>query len=224
MIKANKNGAVWFKFSFVIAAVLLTISVNFDNEFLTLFLRFLSLATLLVLYWFSSTKKSKIYLIALFFALVSHLLFNYSNFNLLLIGLIAFLIFRLLVVVQVVKISEDIHLVPFALGTFLFAIPIIYLFYITSETLGLIFYFGILNIILNAILGGISISNYSFQNNLQNTNLLISTLLFVILSVLFIIQKFYLYIDIYEPLRVLLLLTGHYFYYNYLILNEKEKV
>uniref|UniRef100_UPI00404B638B hypothetical protein n=2 Tax=Flavobacterium sp. TaxID=239 RepID=UPI00404B638B len=165
---------------------------------------------------------SKLYLIALFFALVSNMFFNYSTYILLLIGLIAFLIFRLLVVVQVVKISEDIHFVPFILGTFLFAVPIVYLFYITSETLGLIFYFGIFNIILNAILGGISISYYSFQNNLKNTNLLVSTLLFVVLSVLFIIQKFYLYIDIYEPLRVLVLLAAHYFYYNYLVLQEKE--
>jgi hypothetical protein len=207
---------------FVSVAVFLMFSVNYKISALTLVLRSLSLPLLVLLYWIASANKSKIYLVAMLFASVSNVLFDFNELNILLLGLIAFLIFRILTIIEVIKNLNHLSIVPFVLGTVLFATPITYLFYVTSESLELVFYFGMCNIILNSVLGGISISSYSQTNSKSNLCLLISILLFVILSVLFIIQKFYLYIEIYESLRVLLLLTGHYFYYLYLVYYEKD--
>jgi len=218
----NKKRLALVKFTFCLVAILLTVAVNFDHEIFTITLRCLSLPLLILLYWMVSEKKSKTYVTAMFFAALSNVMFIYSSLDFILIGLIAFMCFRILILSQVFIKSEKIFAFPFIIGFMFFVIPNTYLFYITSENLGVVFYIGLINIFVNSLIGGFSISNYSNQANLANITLLISSILFVVLSVLFIIQKFYIYIDLYEPLRVVVLLAAHYFYYLYLILSEKH--
>jgi hypothetical protein len=211
------------KFLFAFAAILLTISAYFEWSFFIIPLKIIVLPLLLYVYIASSKLKSKKYIIAIFFASLSNVLFTFNALHLIYLGLISFLLFRAILLHQIYFNTEQVYLVPFLLGFFLFSIPNAYLFYITSVSLGSIFYFGLANILLNAIIGGISISSYSNNSSLANTSLLISSLLFVVLSVLFIIQKFYIFIQLYESLRVIILLAAHYFYYYYLIFTEKSK-
>ena len=220
----NKKSFVFVsKVAFASIAISLTLASYFEVNFLVIPLRIVVLPSLMLVYFLSSIVKSKIYLTAIFFATISNILFIYSTLEFIYAGLISFFVFRAIVFYQIYQDCGKVFWVSFILGFFLFSIPNAYLFYITSVSLGSIFYFGLANILLNAIIGGIAISNYSYHNNLANTSLLISSLLFVVLSVLFIIQKFYIFIQIYEPLRVIILLSAHYFYYYYLIFAEKSK-
>lgn len=223
MEKNKKLLVVISKVVFALVAISLTLASYFNLSFLIAPLKFVVLPLLMIVYYVSSEVRNIVYLVAIFFATISNILFIYSTLEFIYAGLVSFLVFRGLLLYQIYQESEKVYLVSFLLGFILFSLPNAYLFYITTVSLGSIFYFGLANIILNAIIGGIAISNYTYQNNLANTSLLISSLLFVVLSVLFIIQKFYIFIQIYEPLRVIILLSAHYFYYYYLIFAEKSK-
>jgi hypothetical protein len=222
MSESNNRVILIAKVLFAFTSVLLVVAVSYDFDYLNFFLRSFHLPILMVMYYMIAQNKSKMYLIAMLFASISNTLFFYSSFNPILIGLLAFFIFRTLILVQLYQLSEKIYFLPFVTGYFLLALPISYLYYITSETLGILFYIGLVNISINAFIGGISISNYTNQNSVYHTSLLVSSLFFVVLSVVFIIQKFFVFIPLNEPFRVVILLIAHYFYYLFLIQKEND--
>lgn len=211
------------RFSLLFTTIFLILAVNFELNYFTLTLRSLVLPLVALLYYVHSLHKKRLYLIAMLFASLSNLMFIFSTYHLILIGLLAFLMYRIIILFQVFQLSEKIYLIPFLLGFSLLLIPIAYLFYITSDSLGILFYIGLISIFLNAFVGGISISNYTSLNSISNTSLLVSSLFFVFLAVIFIIQKFFIHIPIIEPLRVVVLVSAHYFYYLFLIQKENEK-
>jgi hypothetical protein len=85
------------------------------------------------------------------------------------------------------------------------------------------FFVGLINIILVSILGGMSLTNYLLESNLKHIYLLTSTLLYTILVLLFVIQKYFLFILIFDPLRVIVLMIAHYIFCIYVLLVENEK-
>lgn len=81
---------------------------------------------------------------------------------------------------------------------------------------------AIVNVVLVSILGGLSLSNYLMEEGFKHTWLLVSTLLYTIIVFLFVIQKYYLFIPIFQPIRVLVLMSAHYFFYLYILMTEKQ--
>jgi hypothetical protein len=79
---------------------------------------------------------------------------------------------------------------------------------------------AIVNVILIAVLGGMSVSNYLMEPAEKNTWLLISTLLFAFLTVIFVIQKYYIFIPILDSIRIIVLMGAHYIFYRYMLLTS----
>lgn len=207
---------------FVLIVFLLIVVSFFDYKLIEYILKSISIPVLMLLYVLTSKQISKFYLVALFCAAISNILFISTEATLLNYGLIAFLIYRIITIILVVKASPKLSFFTVGIGSVFFLFPLLYFIVLTQDSLGQSFMVAIVNVVLVSILGGLSLSNYLMEEGFKHTWLLVSTLLYTIIVFLFVIQKYYLFIPIFQPIRVLVLMSAHYFFYLYLLMSEKQ--
>lgn len=217
----NKNFKV-FSTLFIAIVLLLIIVVFFEFKTIEYVLKSISIPVLMMLYILTSKRKNISYLLALLCAAVSNILFISTDADLLNYGLIAFLIYRIITIILVIKASPKLSFFTVAVGSVFFLFPLLYFIVLTDSSLGQSFLVAVINVILISILGGLSLSNYLMEEGFKHTWLLISTFLYTIIVFLFVIQKYYLFIPIFQPIRVLVLMSAHYFFYLYLLMTEKQ--
>ena len=70
-------------------------------------------------------------------------------------------------------------------------------------------------------MSGIALSGYILNDNRQNSWLAISTLFFVVLVILFLIEKYYLSNIVFQPMSALLFALAHYCFYMFVVESEK---
>jgi hypothetical protein len=210
-----------FELAFFANGILLAIIVLFDYFFIEYFFKILSLLFLGILYNFNSKIKNKWYFSALFFATISNIFFVSNELVALTIGMIAYLLYRFLTIRIVINATQKIYLVAVSLGAILFVTPLSYFILLNHDSFEHSLLPAILNVVMISILGGLSVSNYFMEASVQNTLLLISTTLFAFLAVIFLIQKYYLFIAVLESIRVIVLMAAHYIFYRYMLLTEK---
>lgn len=186
-------------------------------------LRMICIPILMVLYYLTSKAKNKLYLFSLLMALLSNILFIPKGLDFLKYGLILFLIYRIITLFVVMKYSPKLSFFSVIIGSIFFLFPLLYFIILIEDSMGESFFVGLINIILVSILGGMSLTNYLLESNFKHISLLTSTLLYTFLVLLFVIQKFFLYILIFDPLRVIVLMTAHYFFCMYVLMTENEK-
>lgn len=207
---------------FVLIVFLLIIVAFFEYKTIEYILKSISIPVLMLLYALTSKRKNKSYLLALLCASVSNILFISTDEDLLNYGLIAFLIYRIITIILVIKASPKLSFFTVAIGSVFFLFPLIYFIVLTQNSLGQSFFAAVVNVILISILGGLSLSNYLMEEGFKHTWLLISTFLYTIIVFLFVIQKYYIFIPIFQPIRVLVLMSAHYFFYLYILMTEKQ--
>ena len=83
------------------------------------------------------------------------------------------------------------------------------------------FYPACINGLLISALSGLSLSNYVMNDNKMNSWLAISSLLFVVLVFLFMIQKYYISNVVFQPISALIFGFGHYTFYRFMLEAEK---
>ena len=186
-------------------------------------LRMICIPTLMVLYFITSKSKNNLYLFSLLMATISNVLFIPKDLVFLKYGLIAFLVYRIITLYLVMKNSPKLTFFSVIIGSIFFLFPLLYFIILIEDSLGDSFFSGLINIILVSILGGMSLTNYLLESNFKHISLLTSTLLYTFLVLLFVIQNYFLYIRIFEPLRVIVLMAAHYFFCMYLLLTENER-
>ena len=186
-------------------------------------LRMICIPTLMVLYFITSKSKNKLYLFSLLMATISNVLFIPKDLVFLKYGLIAFLVYRIITLYLVMKNSPKLTFFSVIIGSIFFLFPLLYFIILIEDSLGDSFFSGLINMILVSILGGMSLTNYLLESNFKHISLLTSTLLYTFLVLLFVIQNYFLYIRIFEPLRVIVLMAAHYFFCMYLLLTENER-
>lgn len=184
-------------------------------------LRFLTLMVLAILYYIVSPKRNFAYFLGLFFASISNILLNLDNLSLVVTGIGLFILYRSLCTFLVFKYTEKVFYFSLILGFILFFSPMLYLLFTSEQTSTAIYIIGVINIFVTALIGAISLSNYIVDSTFKETWLLISSLLFITLACMFMIEKFYISLPMYGPLRVLVLLSAHFFFYLYLIRSER---
>ena len=155
------------------------------------------------------------------FAGISNLFFTREDSSSLTWGMIAYLVYRLFIIIIVVKATRKWYIVPVVIGTVLFLTPLIYFILLNQDSFDQSLIPAIINAFLIAFLGGLSVSNYLMEEGVKNTWLLISSILFAFLAIILVIQKYYLYIPILESVRVIVLMGAHYIFYRYIMLAEK---
>ncbi|RAR49047.1 hypothetical protein [Flavobacterium lacus] len=207
---------------YLVVVLLLVFVVFFDFKTIEFILKSISIPVLLLLYVITSVRKNKLYLFALFSAAVSNILFISTDSDWLNYGLFAFLIYRIITIILVIKASTKLSFFTVGIGSVFFLFPLLYFIVLTQDSLGQSFLVAIINVVLVSILGGLSLSNYLMEEGFKHTWLLISTFLYTIIVFLFVIQKYYVFIPIFQPIRVLVLMSAHYFFYLYILMTEQQ--
>jgi hypothetical protein len=210
-----------YELVFFTNGILLAILVLFDYLVAEYFFKIFSFLFLGILYYYNSSIKNKWYFSALFFATFSNIFFVSNELVSLTIGMIAYLLYRFITIGIVINATQKIYLVAVSLGAILFLAPLSYFVLLNHDSFEHSLLPAILNVVMISILGGLSVSNYFMEASIKNTLLLISTTLFAFLAVIFLIQKYYLFIQILESIRVIVLMGAHYIFYRYMLHSEK---
>jgi hypothetical protein len=214
MNRLNKINALSILFFFVTA--LLICAEYFQIQDLILTLKPLLIPSLCVLYIVSSNKICYWYILSLFFAFASNVFLLFTDPKLLLYGIIAFLFYRIATIIVILKNGDQVALLPIVLATVPFLFMFSYLIYIMVDPENPNFYATVVNDIIISIFCGIGLSNYIMNDNKENSWLLISTLLFTFLVILFMFDKFYLSFQIFKPLSAFVFSLAHYAFYMFL--------
>lgn len=142
--------------------------------------------------------------------------FFFSEPKLLLYGIIAFMLYRLTSIIVVLKNGDIVALLPLSLATIPFLFMFSYLIDMMVSPDHPSFYATIVNDIIISIFCGIGLSNYVLNDSKQNSWLLISTLLFTFLVILFMFDKFYLSFQIFKPLSALVFSLAHFAFLKFM--------
>ena len=183
----------------------------------------LLIPTLIIWYLLTSAYKNKFYIISLIFAVLSNVFLLYNTHEFLLYGNVAILIYFILSIVVVLKGIEKFMLLPFVIGTlpFLFIFSCLINLTMTMESPS--FIPSSVNGLLLSTLAGIALSSYVMNDNKANSWLAISTLLFIVLAFLFVIQKFYLANIAFQPISAVVFSFAHYTFYRFVLESEVTK-
>jgi hypothetical protein len=73
-----------------------------------------------------------------------------------------------------------------------------------------------------SIFSGIALSNFVMDDNKQNSWLIISALLFMVLVFLFMFQKYYITNIVFQPLSALIFSSAHYAFYKFVVESEEH--
>lgn len=210
---------------FFLVVITLAFGVYFEIERVILPSRVLGLSLVFLIYFFSSFRKNKLYLSSLVFSLLSILfLFIKSDVGVLSATLF-FLIFIVLTTRIVIKNTKKVSFIPVALGFLPFLSILFYLIFLTYSSLGINYIPAMVNAFIISFLGGLAVSNYVLEeDSMKNIWLLISTLLFTLLIFVFMIEKYYLSVQVFKPIRTICFFGGHYLFMRYLLLSEHQTI
>ena len=221
LLKLQSNPISLFWIYFALGS--LTVFAVYKNlNFLEFSLRVISIFVLGFLYYLRSPKRDSVYFTVLFFAAISNILLNIDSTLLLTIGITLFILNRALCTLLILKYTEKVFYFTLIIGFILFFSPMLYLLLTSNHQDLTIVILGIINVFVTALIGAVSLSNYIMDSTLKEVYLLLSSLLFIVIACMYMIEKFYLSIPMYGPLRVVVLMTAHYLYYLYLVHSERR--
>jgi hypothetical protein len=85
----------------------------------------LTLAVLMILYWLTSAKRNLLFIAVILFALITNVFFIFETETMLFLGLIVFIIHRLLMIYYMTKLIQLKDYIPF----FIAMIPFLFIFF-----------------------------------------------------------------------------------------------
>ena len=140
-------------------------------------------------------------------------------------ALIIFTIHRIVVIYLIFKLQKVKDFIPIIIATTPFLLIFFYLFMETNEIPANSFYLLILQNILISLFAGIALSSYVMNDNKQNSVLLISVLLFVMLQFSVFIEKYFLineFQKLFRPLAMTFNTLAFFSLYKYVMIAEKS--
>lgn len=177
---------------------------------------------LMVLYFMSSDKKYSLYYYVLFFSVLTNILFIPDNKNLLFLGIIAFSVHRILILIFIIRLLKVKDYFALLLATIPTLLMFFYILSISEQMPKIEYYLLIIHNVLISILAGIALCNYIMQTNYNTSWLLICVLFFVMLQFIVFIEKFYLNLIIFRPIAMILNVLAFYSFYKFVIITEKS--
>lgn len=212
LIRTKSIGVLFW----AIAAILI-VAEFLGSQMLIMFFKPLLIPCLFVLYILTEKSLCKWYITALFFAFLSNVFLLSNEPELLTYGIVAFLFYRLFSIFTVIKNGDKILFIPLVVATLPFLFLFSYLIYVMVSPENPSFVPTLLNDIIISVFCGISLSAYMLNDSTKNSWLIISTLLFTFLIVVFMFDKFYLSFHIFKPLSALVFACGHFAFYRFMI-------
>ncbi|MGC4039312.1 MAG: lysoplasmalogenase family protein [Flavobacterium sp.] len=180
---------------------------------------------LILLYCIESRKRDAVFIAALILSSVTNLLFIPNTPDYLFYGVMIFTVHRLLVLYLIFLHQRVKDYIPMIIATAPFLLIFFYLFSETVEIPENSIYVLIFQNLLISLFAGIALSSYVMNDNKQNSILLISALLFVMLQFVVFVEKYFL-IDEFEgffrPLAMTLNALAFFSFYKYVVTAEKS--
>lgn len=202
---------------------ILEIVAEFYNEIIMVYLlKPLLIPILIFIYWRVSNKRNGYFIVSLVFVLLANILFISKEYNALMIGSFFFFIYRGLVIYIVLCKDPIRNYLPVFLGSLPFLSAFGYLTYLTKDVIGNGLYIFFLQIIFLSFLGGLAVSNYIITDSRKNFWLLLNAVLFGFIQFILVLKNFYLSIQLFQPLSMLMYLFAQYGLYKYMIISEIE--
>lgn len=180
---------------------------------------------LILIYSIESDKKDKLFIVALLLSSLTNILFIPDSSAFLFYGVMVFTVHRLIVIYLIFLHQKVKDYIPTIIATAPFLLIFFYLF---SETIDIpedSIYILIFQNLLISIFAGIALSSYVMNDNKQNSILLISALLFVMLQFVVFIEKYFLineFQELFRPLAMTLNALAFFSFYKYLVTAEKS--
>jgi YhhN family len=197
----------------------------YENKLSVFILKPLFSIILMLLYWNTSNQKSNIFFIAVFFSMITNLFFISKSEEVLFIGLILFLIYRILVIYYIFKLTKIKDFVPLTIAIILFLFVFFYLLSICSGLSTNSYNILIVQNILIAVIGAMALSRYVMNDVHKYPWLLMFGLLSVTQYFIVFVEKYYLS-DLappsLRPLAMVLNIGVYYTFYKFVIEIEQS--
>ena len=180
---------------------------------------------LIVIYCIESNKKNKLFIIALLLSLITNILFIPNTPNYLFYGVLVFTIHRIIVIYLIFHFQKVKDFIPLIIATTPFLLIFFYLFSETVEIPQNSIYIIIFQNLLISLFAGIALSSYFMNDNKQNSVLLISALLFVMLQFVVFVEKYFLideFEQLFRPLAMTFNALAFFSLYKYVVISEKS--
>jgi hypothetical protein len=180
---------------------------------------------LIAAYWVNSVHKNPVFVMVLLLSMVVNILFIPNTAICLYYALIIFTIHRVLIIYLIFSLQKVKDYIPIIIATIPFLLIFFYLFIETNEIPANSFYWLILQNILISLFAGIALSSYVMNDNKQNSVLLISVLLFVMLQFTVFIEKYFLvneFKKLFRPLAMTFNILAFFSFYKYVVIAEKS--
>lgn len=180
---------------------------------------------LIILYYIESDRKSVVFTLALLLSSLTNILFIPNTASCLFYAVLVFTIHRILVLYLIFLHQKLKDYIPIIIATAPFLLIFFYLFSETLEIPENSFYILVFQNILISLFAGIALSSYVMNDNKQNSILLISALLFVMLQFVVFIEKYFLineFEQLFRPLAMALNALAFFSFYKYIVTAEKS--
>ena len=209
-------------FYFFIAFVEIIAELNQDSDVILL-TKPLLMPVLIGVYGCSSKKNNQLFTFSLLAAWIANILFISNATPLIFAGVVFFLIYRLLVVSQVLRVTKFPGFLPMAIGCMPFLFLYLFIANLMHQAWRENFMLFIVHGCLLILFGGFCFGNYILKTNQSNTCLLISTILITAAQFLIVIKFFYSSYPIFQPLMMVCFVCGQYLLFKYIVLEERKK-
>jgi len=180
---------------------------------------------LILMYCLESDKRSPVLIAALVLSGLTNILFIPNTPDYLFYGVLVFTIHRILVIYLILINQRVKDYIPIIIATAPFLLIFFYLFCETLEVPENSVSILIFQNLLISLFAGIALSSYVMNDNKQNSILLISALLFVMLQFVVFIEKYFLvneFEELFRPLAMTLNTLAFFSFYKYIITAEKS--
>ena len=180
---------------------------------------------LILIYCIESNKKSILFIAALLLSLITNILFIPNTPNYLFYGVLVFTIHRIIVIYLIFHSQKVTDFIPLVIATTPFLLIFFYLFLETVEIPQNSIYLIIFQNLLISLFAGIALSTYFMNDNKQNSLLLISALLFVMLQFVVFVEKYFLideFEELFRPLAMTFNALAFFSFYKYIVIAEKS--
>jgi len=220
----QKNNALWLTAIYFSIGFLEITAEFFRHNLLINCTKPLLIPLLTLLYTATSVKKNFMYMLALLCVWIGNLFFLSKSMEYIVIGTLFFSLFRILLIVQLVKMVKFPEVAIMILACIPFLFIYIFVINLTYDQLGELFYLFAIQGIFMIVFGGISLAGYILTPNKANMFLVISMMCFTFTQFLFIIRQFYMAIGIFQPILMLLFISAHFLLYKFMQTHEKLSV
>ena len=221
--KSGKYISSLFLYLFFIVSLIEIIAECTEDKFL-IWITKPFILPFLITYYLSLTKKTNYYfLIAMTCSWIANLLFIENTLLWIIYASIFFLIYRILIIYIVMNKVKMPSLVPLIIGS----IPFIFIYatitFSTYAVMGDDIYLFLIHGIFTIFLGGLSLGNYIMISNKSNFVLFVSTMLFALTQLLFVLIVFYQQENIFHAIAMGMFAIGQFLLTKFIFLTEENK-